>query len=183
MYLIVTTIIIGLLIILYYLRKTKKNKIAIVGLSGAGKTRYFFSKFNKSQDIYTTSLRINSGVIDNVEWFDVPGNEKIFKVSWDSIRNEISSVYFLIDSVGFYKERKDVAKRLDDIYRDYRKKIGIILVQNQDNRALEREKIEILLDKELKELKEIRRKNVDVDQDQDYIEEYSVDFYIKDEMF
>jgi hypothetical protein len=181
MYLVINAIVIGLLIILYYLRKTKKNKIAIVGLSGSGKTRYFFSKFNKSQDIYTTSLRINSGVVDNVEWIDVPGNEKIFKVCWDSIKYEIASVYFLIDAVGFYKERKDVAKRLDEIYRDYRKKIGIILVQNQDNRALEREKIEILLDKELKELKEIRRKNVDVDQD--YIEEYSVDFYIKDEMF
>ena len=128
---------------------------------------------------YTTSLKINSGQVDNIEWIDVPGNEKVFQACWGNIKHDLTSVYFLIDAVGFYKERRQVAKRLDQISKDFQKKIGIILVKIQDNRALEKEKIELLLEKELKEIREIRSKNVGLDQD--FIEEHHVDFYFKDE--
>lgn len=117
----------------------------------------------------TTSLKTNIGKRDDNVWIDVPGHEKLWKTELAKIK--VSGdliIYFLIDATTFARNRKIVATRLYQVSRilaKYKTIVRIKLTKENDQMALEREKIMVLLDKELDFIRKSKDDMVDLDQE------------------
>ncbi|XP_029035704.2 signal recognition particle receptor subunit beta [Osmia bicornis bicornis] len=137
-------------------RRSIGNNILLTGLSDAGKTliyaRLLCSKFIKTH----TSVKENTGdiIINNhsLKIVDIPGHERLRYKYFDQFKLSAKGLVYVIDSVTFQKDIRDVAEFLYNLLSDtgIQKKSVLILCNKQDQTMAKGSTvIKALLEKEI----------------------------------
>ncbi|XP_076285215.1 signal recognition particle receptor beta [Lasioglossum baleicum] len=135
---VIAIIITIVLFIIWRRSKSIGNRILLTGLSDAGKTLIFSrlvcSKFVKT---YTSAKEnVEDLVINNrtLKLVDIPGHERLRYKYFDQFKSSAKVVIYVIDSVSFQKDIRDVAEYLYNILSDpsMQKKSVLILCNKQD---------------------------------------------------
>ncbi|XP_003703176.1 signal recognition particle receptor beta [Megachile rotundata] len=119
-------------------KRSVGNSILLTGLSDAGKTliyaRLLCSKFVKTH----TSVKENVGdiLVNNrfLKIVDIPGHERLRYKYFDQFKLSAKGLVYVIDSVTFQKDIRDVAEFLYNLLSDpvIQKKPVLILCNKQD---------------------------------------------------
>ncbi|XP_076240901.1 signal recognition particle receptor beta [Calliopsis andreniformis] len=135
---IVAIIITIVLFAIWHRRRSIVNSILLTGLSDAGKTliyaRLLCSKFIKTH----TSVKENTGdiIINNhsLKIVDIPGHERLRYKFFDRFKSSSKGLIYVIDSVTFQKDYRDVAEFLYHLLADpaIQRKPVLILCNKQD---------------------------------------------------
>lgn len=146
--------------IFFLWRKTKSARtyLLLTGLSESGKT-YLFSQLLYSIDKETfSSISTNIGDYhsnDNnggpiIKFVDIPGNERLRNKFFDEFKYLARGIIYVIDSVTFQKDVKDVADYLYTILAD-QQSIPILILCNKQDETMAKSSVVIknLLEKEL----------------------------------
>nr|XP_033323380.1 signal recognition particle receptor subunit beta [Megalopta genalis] len=137
----VAVIVIILTIVLFVIwrrRKSIGNRILLTGLSDAGKT-LIFARLACANSVKTyTSAKENTAnlVINNhtLKLVDVPGHERLRYKYFHQFKLSAKGVIYVIDSVTFQKDIRDVAEYLYNILSEpsMQNKCVLILCNKQD---------------------------------------------------
>ncbi|XP_076679369.1 signal recognition particle receptor beta [Andrena cerasifolii] len=160
---IVAIIITIVLFALWRRKKSIGNSVLLTGLSDAGKTliyaRLVFSKFVATH----TSVKENIAdvVINNhsLKIVDIPGHERLRYKFFDQFKLSSKGVVYVIDSVTFQKDIRDVAEFLYTLLSDraIQRKPVLILCNKQDQTMAKGSAvIKTLLEKEMNLLRVTR---------------------------
>lgn len=149
--------------IFFLWRKTKSARtyLLLTGLSESGKT-YLFSQLLYSIDKETfSSISINIGDYHSsdsngggggpiIKFVDIPGNERLRNKFFDEFKYLARAIIYVIDSVTFQKDVKDVADYLYTILAD-QQSIPILILCNKQDETMAKSAavIKNLLEKEL----------------------------------
>lgn len=127
-----------MLFAIWHKRRSIGNSILLTGLSDAGKTLIYAhllcSKFVKTH----TSVKENIGdiIINNrsLKIVDIPGHERLRYKFFDQFKLSAKGLVYVIDSVTFQKDIRDVAEYLYNLLSDsiIQKKPVLILCNKQD---------------------------------------------------
>ncbi|XP_054015843.1 signal recognition particle receptor subunit beta [Hylaeus anthracinus] len=153
---VVVIIITIVLLAIWHRKKSIGNSILLTGLSDAGKTLIYAhllcSKFVKTH----TSVKENTGDITiNNRTFkivDIPGHERLRYKFFDRFKLSTKGLVYVIDSVTFQTDIRDVAEFLYNLLSDsaIQKKPVLILCNKQDQTMAKGSVvIKILLEKEI----------------------------------
>ncbi|XP_031836341.1 signal recognition particle receptor beta [Nomia melanderi] len=138
---IVAIIAIVLTIVLFFIWRRKKsigNRILLTGLSDSGKTlifaRLLCSKFVKT---YTSAKENTEDIVINnrtLKLVDIPGHERLRYKFFDQFKLSAKGLVYIIDSVTFQKDIRDVAEYLYNILSDpsMQNKSVLVLCNKQD---------------------------------------------------
>ncbi|KAL2719542.1 signal recognition particle receptor subunit beta [Vespula squamosa] len=138
-------------------RKSVGQNIILTGLSDAGKTliyaRLLCSKFVQTH----TSVKENIGDINvnnnTLRIVDIPGDERLRYKFFDKYKISAKGIIFVIDSVTFQKNIRDVAEYLYNLLSDIdgHKKLPILILCNKQDQTMAKgcSVIKSLLEKEL----------------------------------
>ncbi|XP_013781262.1 signal recognition particle receptor subunit beta-like [Limulus polyphemus] len=116
----VATFVVIITVVLYWIvgrRRNLQRGVLMVGLSGAGKT-LLFSRLVASKNVETyTSMKENSSSIKVpnkgvLKLIDLPGNERLRSKYLDEFKSCARGFIFVIDSLSFSREIRDVAELL-----------------------------------------------------------------------
>ncbi|XP_008104569.1 signal recognition particle receptor subunit beta [Anolis carolinensis] len=122
-----SALVIALLIIwkLVQSRKSSRRAVLLVGLSDSGKTLLFVRLLTGSFQNTQTSITANSALhrVKNdknvdVTLIDLPGHESLRLQFLDRFKAAARAVVFIVDSVAFQREMKDVAEFLYQLLID-----------------------------------------------------------------
>ncbi|XP_055382660.1 signal recognition particle receptor subunit beta [Condylostylus longicornis] len=126
----ITPVIIGILavlftiVLLYLYKKSKSSKtdFLLTGLCDSGKT-FVFSQLLYSKAVSTfTSIAENIGEYNCgkciVRVIDIPGNERLRSKFFEKYKNNAKGIVFVVDSVTFQRDVRDVADYLYTILAD-----------------------------------------------------------------
>ncbi|XP_076337063.1 signal recognition particle receptor beta isoform X1 [Tachypleus tridentatus] len=152
-------------------RKNLQRGVLIVGLSGAGKT-LLFSRLVASKNVETyTSMKENSSsykVLNKgvLKLIDVPGNERLRSKYLDEFKSCARGFIFVIDSLSFSSEIRDVAELLYTILGDsvvsYNCPPFLIICNKQDETMAKSSKvIQSQLEKEINMLRVTKNARLD----------------------
>ncbi|OAD60248.1 Signal recognition particle receptor subunit beta, partial [Eufriesea mexicana] len=147
---------ISVLFAIWHRRRSIGNNILLTGLSDAGKTllyaRLLCSKFIKTH----TSVKENVGdiIINNrsLKIVDIPGHERLRYKFFDQFKSSAKGLVYVIDSVTFQKDIRDVAEFLYNLLSEsaIQKKSVLILCNKQDQTMAKGSAvIKTLLEKEI----------------------------------
>ncbi|PBC31643.1 signal recognition particle receptor subunit beta [Apis cerana] len=135
---VIVIIITIVLFAIWHKRRSIGNSILLTGLSDAGKTLIYAhllcSKFVKTH----TSVKENIGdiIINNrsLKIVDIPGHERLRYKFFDQFKLSAKGLVYVIDSVTFQKDIRDVAEYLYNLLSDsvIQKKPILILCNKQD---------------------------------------------------
>ncbi|KAG6800343.1 signal recognition particle receptor subunit beta [Apis mellifera caucasica] len=135
---VIVIIITIVLFAIWHKRRSIGNSILLTGLSDAGKTLIYAhllcSKFVKTH----TSVKENIGdiIINNrsLKIVDIPGHERLRYKFFDQFKLSAKGLVYVIDSVTFQKDIRDVAEYLYNLLSDsiIQKKPVLILCNKQD---------------------------------------------------
>ncbi|KOC65535.1 Signal recognition particle receptor subunit beta [Habropoda laboriosa] len=135
---IIAIIITIVLFTIWRRKKSIENSILLTGLSDAGKTLIYAhlvcSKFVKTH----TSVKENVGniIINNhsLRLVDIPGHERLRYKFFDKFKLSTKGLVYVIDSVTFQKDIRDVAEFLYNLLSDsaIQKKAVLVLCNKQD---------------------------------------------------
>ncbi|XP_078032593.1 signal recognition particle receptor beta [Augochlora pura] len=155
----VAVLVIILTIVLFVIwqrRKSIGNRILLTGLSDAGKTLIFarlacanFVKTYTSAKENTVDLVINNRTLKLV---DIPGHERLRYKFFHNFKSSAKGVVYVIDSVTFQKDIRDVAEYLYNILSEpsMQNKSVLILCNKQDQTMAKGSSvIKTLLEREL----------------------------------
>ncbi|XP_071867352.1 signal recognition particle receptor beta [Bombus fervidus] len=153
---IIAIIVTIVLFAIWHRRRSIGNSILLTGLSDAGKTliyaRLLCSKFVKTH----TSVKENIGdiIINNrsLKIVDIPGHERLRYKFFDQFKLSAKGLVYVIDSVTFQKDIRDVAEFLYNLLCDpaVHKKSILVLCNKQDQTmAKGAAVIKTLLEKEM----------------------------------
>ncbi|XP_076765944.1 signal recognition particle receptor beta [Xylocopa sonorina] len=165
---VIVIIITIVLFAIWHRKKTVGNSILLTGLSDAGKTliyaRLLYSKFVKTH----TSVKENTGdiTINNrlLKIVDIPGHERLRYNFFDQFKLSAKGLVYVIDSVTFQKDIRDVAEYLYNLLSDsaIQKKSVLILCNKQDQTmAKVPAVIKTLLEEEMNLLCETKTRQLD----------------------
>ncbi|XP_014604542.1 PREDICTED: signal recognition particle receptor subunit beta [Polistes canadensis] len=163
---IILTFIVALIITLVVIAKWRKKKfigqtILLTGLSDAGKTlihsRLVHSKFVETY----TSVKENIGemVINNktLRIVALPGDERLRYEFFDKYKLAAKAIIFVVDSVTFQKNIRDVAEYLYNLLSDIDevRRLPILILCNKQDQTMAKgySVIKSLLEKEMNLLK------------------------------
>ncbi|CAL7950370.1 unnamed protein product [Xylocopa violacea] len=153
---VIVIIITIVLFAIWHRKKSVGNSILLTGLSDAGKTliyaRLLCSKFVKTH----TSVKENTEdiMINNrpLKIVDIPGHERLRYKFFDQFKLSAKGLVYVIDSVTFQKDIRDVAEYLYNLLSDsaIQKKSVLILCNKQDQTMAKGSAvIKTLLEKEM----------------------------------
>ncbi|XP_046832602.1 signal recognition particle receptor subunit beta [Vespa crabro] len=138
-------------------RRSVGQNIILTGLSDAGKT-LIYARLLCSKFILThTSVKENIGDINinnnTLKIVDIPGDERLRYKFFDKYKISAKGIVFVIDSVTFQKNIRDVAEYLYNLLSDIdgHKKLPILILCNKQDQTMAKGCIVIksLLEKEL----------------------------------
>ncbi|XP_006822972.1 signal recognition particle receptor subunit beta-like [Saccoglossus kowalevskii] len=106
-------------------RKNTRRGVLLVGLCDSGKT-LLFSKLTSGKYVMTqTSIKENSGTYKLqgekkgvLKILDLPGHERLRNHKIDQFKDQARCIVFLVDSVTFQKDIKEVAELLYNLLSD-----------------------------------------------------------------
>ncbi|XP_017752227.1 PREDICTED: signal recognition particle receptor subunit beta [Eufriesea mexicana] len=153
---VIAIIVTIVLFAIWHRRRSIGNNILLTGLSDAGKTllyaRLLCSKFIKTH----TSVKENVGdiIINNrsLKIVDIPGHERLRYKFFDQFKSSAKGLVYVIDSVTFQKDIRDVAEFLYNLLSEsaIQKKSVLILCNKQDQTMAKGSAvIKTLLEKEI----------------------------------
>ncbi|XP_028586749.1 signal recognition particle receptor subunit beta [Podarcis muralis] len=106
-------------------RKSSRRAVLLVGLCDSGKTLLFVrlltGNFRNTQTSITDSsalYRVNNDKRTNVTLIDLPGHESLRLQFLDRFKAAARAIVFVVDSVAFQREMKDVAEFLYQLLID-----------------------------------------------------------------
>uniref|UniRef100_A0A6J0T7G6 Signal recognition particle receptor subunit beta n=1 Tax=Pogona vitticeps TaxID=103695 RepID=A0A6J0T7G6_9SAUR len=106
-------------------RKSSRRAVLLLGLCGSGKTLLFVrlltGNFRNTQTSITdssASYRVKNDKSTNVTLIDLPGHESLRLQLLDRFKAAARAIVFVVDSVAFQREMKDVAEFLYQILID-----------------------------------------------------------------
>ncbi|KAM6442394.1 signal recognition particle receptor subunit beta [Liasis olivaceus] len=106
-------------------RKSSRRAVLLVGLCDSGKTLLFVrlltGNFRNTQTSITDSsalYRIKNDKNRNVTLIDLPGHESLRLQFLDRFKAAARAIVFIVDSVAFQREMKDVAEFLYQLLTD-----------------------------------------------------------------
>jgi len=158
-------------IVLMIIRSLSKSgdSVIILGLCDSGKTS-LFGQLTVGKDLRTqTSIKENSGKLNanafpnGKPWklIDVPGHERVRNKYFHNNKDNARAILFLIDSVNFPREIRDVAECMYDLLANrtmQKNKVSVMVACNkQDVATAKSDKvIKAQLEKELNKLRHTR---------------------------
>ncbi|XP_061492587.1 signal recognition particle receptor subunit beta [Rhineura floridana] len=111
--------------ILFRTRKSSRRAVLLVGLCDSGKTLLFVRLLTGSFRNTQTSIadisalyRVNNDKRTNVTLIDLPGHESLRLQFLDRFKDAARAIVFVVDSVAFQREMKDVAEFLYQLLID-----------------------------------------------------------------
>lgn len=159
-----------LFIVLLLIRSSKSgDSVLLLGLCDSGKTS-LFGQLTVGKDLRTqTSIKENRGKIstsatkNGKPWklIDVPGHERVRNKYFHNNKDTARGILFLIDSVNFPREIRDVAECMYDLLANrtmQKNKVSVMVACNkQDVATAKSDKvIKSQLEKELNKLRQTR---------------------------
>ncbi|XP_041377889.1 signal recognition particle receptor subunit beta-like [Gigantopelta aegis] len=146
---ILVAVLVGILTIglLFYLKSTRsgRSSVLLLGICGAGKTLLFtWLTHGKFKETYT-SIKTNHGNYTaglknkQVKIVDLPGHERLRNQSLEENKSQARAVVFVIDSLTFQKEIKDVAEFLYTVLSDntvLSRSLPILIACNKQDQTL-----------------------------------------------
>lgn len=168
----IATFIVVLTTVLYLLfgrSQSRGRSIILVGLTDSGKT-LLFSRLSSGKYVMThTSIKENRGqhkVKGNqsgkiLDLIDLPGHEKLRIRFLEQYKDQARGILFVVDSVNFPREQRDVAEVMYDILSDKRfskSAVSILVVCNKQDltTAKSQSVIKSQLEKEINTLRVTR---------------------------
>lgn len=169
-YLALAIVAITTLLILLIVRSSKSgDSILLLGLCDAGKT-CLFGRLTTGKELRTqTSIKENKGRLDpslnksGKPWklIDIPGHERVRAKYLYNHKDNARGLVFLIDSVNFPREIRDVAEYMYDLLANrtmQKNKMSILVACNKQDltTAKSNNVIKTQLEKELNKLRQTR---------------------------
>lgn len=167
-------LVIGMTILIFILKKRKLHQrgVLIFGLSDAGKT-LLYCRLVVSKRMHTyTSLKENTACIDlknkkSLRLIDLPGNDRLRMKLLDDFKHLARGVIFVIDSLNFSREIRDVAELLYTILSDNiinQNRVPFLIVCNKQDEAMAKgsKVIQNQLEKEINTLRITRSASLDL---------------------
>uniref|UniRef100_A0A8D0EAT1 Signal recognition particle receptor subunit beta n=1 Tax=Salvator merianae TaxID=96440 RepID=A0A8D0EAT1_SALMN len=123
----VATLVLFVLLILKFFqsRKSSRRAVLLMGLSDAGKTLLFVrlltGNFRNTQTSITdssASYRVKNDKNTSVTLIDLPGHERLRLQFLDKFKASARAIVFVVDSVAFQRQMKDVAEFLYQLLID-----------------------------------------------------------------
>ncbi|XP_068753421.1 signal recognition particle receptor subunit beta-like [Montipora capricornis] len=125
----IATLIVILTAVLYFVfgrNRSRGRSILLIGLTDSGKT-LLFSRLSSGKYVMThTSIKENkdqyrlkgskSGKV--LDLIDLPGHERVRARFLEQYKNQTRGILFVVDSVNFPREQRDVAEIMYDILGD-----------------------------------------------------------------
>lgn len=163
-------IVITTLLILLVIRSSKSgDSILLLGLCDSGKTS-LFTQLTTGQVVKTqTSIQENKGrlafafskICKPWKLIDIPGHERVRAKYFYNHKDNARAILFIIDSVNFPREIRDVADYMYDLLANrtiQRNKISILVACNKQDltTAKSHNVIRTQLEKELNKLRQTR---------------------------
>lgn len=142
---------------IWHKKKSVGNSILLTGLSDAGKTliyvRLVLSKFAKTH----TSAKENVGdiVVNNrsLKVIDIPGHERLRYKYFDKFKTSAKGLVYVIDSVTFQRDIRDVAEYLYNLLSDpvMQRHISVLILCNKQDQTMAKGAtvVKALLEKEM----------------------------------
>ncbi|KAI1297313.1 Signal recognition particle receptor subunit beta [Halotydeus destructor] len=141
------------------------DAILLVGLSDAGKT-VMFSQLTAEQYVETvTSMKENDSEAEigkkRVHIIDLPGFERLQEKYWSTFKGNAKGIIFVIDSLLFLSNIRDVADMLYTVLSDpvvTKRRIPVLIACNKQDEAKAKSSkvIQAQLEKEINNIRETR---------------------------
>lgn len=157
----VVLITIGLFIVWRY-KKTARKGVLLMGLSDAGKT-LIYSRLLHNKFVHThTSVKENSGEYDcgkvSLRIIDIPGHERLRAKFFDEYKGTARGIVYIIDSITFQKDIRDVAEFLYTLLSDpvvASNRLSFLILCNKQDQTMAKgcTVIKSLLEKEMNVLR------------------------------
>jgi len=169
-YLALGIVVITTFLVLLLIRgKNSGDQVLLLGLCDSGKTS-LFGQLTVGKELKTqTSIQENKGRLDSTSikngkpWklIDIPGHERVRAKHIYNNKDNARGVLFLIDSVNFPREIRDVAEYMYDLLANrtiQRNKVSILVACNKQDltTAKSHNVIKSQLEKELNKLRQTR---------------------------
>uniref|UniRef100_T1IJD7 Signal recognition particle receptor subunit beta n=1 Tax=Strigamia maritima TaxID=126957 RepID=T1IJD7_STRMM len=118
--------IVLLTILIYFIAQRRKNlrkSVLLIGLCESGKTLLFSQLVHNRFVLTHTSIKENIGTYypqnkNSLKIVDIPGHERLRMRFFDNVKSTARGIIFVIDSLTFQKELKDIAQFLYYILAD-----------------------------------------------------------------
>ncbi|XP_001641944.2 signal recognition particle receptor subunit beta [Nematostella vectensis] len=137
------------IVLLVLLRKQRRrgNSLLFVGLTDSGKTLLFNRLLDGSHVMTHTSMKENVGSYKlkgkksgkQVNMVDLPGHDRIRSQFLEKYKEQARAILFVVDSVNFPREVRDVAEQMYDILSHktlMRAAVPILVVCNKQDFAM-----------------------------------------------
>ncbi|KAL3268424.1 hypothetical protein HHI36_007537 [Cryptolaemus montrouzieri] len=167
----VLAILLTLVFFLIYKRgKSTRRSILLTGICDSGKTLIFSQLVHKKYVQTYTSIKDNVGgfLIDNVflKVVDIPGHERLRYKFFDEHKSAARGIVFVVDSLTFQQDLKDVAEYLYNILSDdvlAKNKTKFLILCNKQDQTLAKgsNAIKSILEKELNTLRVTKSRQVE----------------------
>ncbi|XP_066934308.1 signal recognition particle receptor subunit beta-like [Clytia hemisphaerica] len=170
LYLVAGIVLVTILIVLLLIRSSKSgDSVILLGLCDSGKTS-LFGQLTTGKELKTqTSIIENKGKISTTAtkngkpWklIDIPGHERVRDKYFYNNKDNARGILFLIDSVNFPREIRDVAECMYDLLANrtmQRNKVSVMVACNKQDipTAKSHNVIKSQLEKELNKLRQTR---------------------------
>ncbi|KAI0220128.1 Signal recognition particle receptor subunit beta [Lamellibrachia satsuma] len=120
----VVLVLLTMLLLLFRSKSSQRRGVLLVGLCDSGKT-LIFSRLIHSRFVNThTSIKENVGFYktagknNHLQLVDLPGHERLLSQMLDQYKATARAVIFVVDSLTFQKDVKDVAELLYTVLTD-----------------------------------------------------------------
>ncbi|XP_023244488.1 signal recognition particle receptor subunit beta-like [Centruroides sculpturatus] len=153
-------------------RKLQQRGVLIFGLSDSGKT-LLYCRLVASKRMHTfASMKENSAIIDlkskkSLRLIDLPGNDRLRMKLLDDFKHLARGVIFVIDSLNFSREIRDVAELLYTVLSDNiinQNRVPFLILCNKQDEAMAKgsKVIQSQLEKEINTLRITRSASLDL---------------------
>nr|QBH73249.1 putative ARL3 [Orthoderella ornata] len=162
---IISSLVVLITVVLYFILQRKKHarrSILITGLTDSGKTLLYARLLSGKFKLTHTSVKENAGDLHlkkgTVKVVDIPGHERLRGKFFDNYKQTARGIIYVIDSVTFQKDIRDVAEYLyiilsDDVINSNRPSVLILCNKQDETMAKGCKVIQAMLEKEITTLR------------------------------
>lgn len=158
-------------LLLFKRRRVLQRGVCLVGLCDSGKTQLFSRLvFDKKVDSFT-SMQENIGQLDlqpkkPLTVVDIPGHERVRSRFFDAHKSSARGLVFVVDSLNFTKDLRDVAEYLYSILLDpvvNSNRPAVLVLCNKQDHALAKgvQVVKTQLEKEMNLLRSTKTKQLE----------------------
>jgi len=145
---------------------SRGNAVLLIGLSDAGKTVMLCKLLSDKVVKTMTSMKQNEELLTTtkkpVRLCDLPGYDRLRVKFWDDYKNQAKGIIFVVDSLLFLSNIRDVADFLYNVLADpaiSKRRVPILVACNKQDEAKAKSAkvIQNQLEKEINTIRETRR--------------------------